>query len=224
VLSPLLSNIYLHYALDLWFERRFRRQSRGENYYFRYADDFLACFQYREEAESFLRELKERLAKFHLEIEPSKTKLIEFGRYAEEQARRRGRTPEEFTFLGFTHYCGKTRKGSFKVMRRTSKKKFRAKLKEVKAWLQRERSHLKKGTLLKQAKLRLQGHLNYYAITDNWRMCDDYRHQVEQLMYKWLNRQSQRRSYTWERFRDALAWVQWPTVRIKHRLDPFRRT
>ncbi|MCI0423377.1 MAG: group II intron reverse transcriptase/maturase [Acidobacteria bacterium] len=223
VLSPLLSNVYLHYALDLWFERKFRDQCRGEAYYFRYADDFLACFQYREDAERFLKELKERLAKFHLEIEPSKTKLIEFGRFAEKNAERRGEKPETFDFLGFTHYCGKTRYGSFKVKRKTSAKKFRAKLKEVKQWLKRERSRQKTGGLLKRAKQKLEGHLNYYAITDNGSMCNSFRSQMTKLLYKWLNRQSQRRSYTWERFNAALDWVGWPSVKIKHNLDPFRK-
>lgn len=101
--------MYLHYALDLWFERVFRKTCRGEAYYFRWADDFLACFQYREDAERFLKELGARLGKFHLEVEPSKTQLIEFGRFAERDAAGRGGKPETFDFLGFTHYCGKTR-------------------------------------------------------------------------------------------------------------------
>lgn len=223
VLSPLLSNVYLHYALDLWFERVFRKTCRGEAYYFRYADDFLACFQYREEAERFLKELTGRLGKFHLEVEPSKTQLIEFGRFAEEDAARRGGKPGTFDFLGFTHYCGKTRHGAFKVKRRTSKKKFRAKLKAVKCWLQEERNRMKTGELLKRSKRIVEGHLNYYAITDNGQRCEQFRYQVMVLLYKWLNRRSQRRSYTWERFIDALAWAQWPQVHIKHKLDPFRR-
>ena len=223
-LSPLLSNVYLHYVLDLWFERRFRKQCRGEAYYFRFADDFLACFQYREDAERFLVELKERLEKFHLEVEPTKTKLLKFGRFAQGDAEREGKKPETFTFLGFTHYCGRTRQGSFKVKRRTSKKKFRAKLKEMTAWLKETRCHQKAGALLRQTKVKLQGHLNYYAITDNGPMCASYRHQVTQLLFKWLNRRSQRHSYNWERFNDALAWVGWPSVRIVHNLDPFRRT
>ena len=223
-LSPLLSNVYLHYALDLWFEGRFKRTCRGEAYYFRYADDFLACFQYREEAERFHEELAARLGQFHLELEPTKTRLLEFGRFANDSARGRGQRPETFDFLGFTHYCGHTRQGHFKVKRKTSTKKYRAKLKETKEWLQRERSRIKKGELLRQAKLKLAGHLNYYAITDNRGKCDEFRQQVERLMYKWLNRQSQRRSYTWVRFKDALAWVGWPSVRIRHNLDPFRRS
>jgi len=222
-LSPLLSNVYLHYVLDLWFERRFRKQCRGEAHYFRFADDFLACFQYREDAERFLAELKERLGKYHLEVEPSKTKLLAFGRFAGREAARKGRKPETFTFLGFTHYCSQTREGFFKVKRRTSKKKFRAKLTEMKAWLKKTRCHEKAGALLSQTKAKLQGHLNYYAITDNGPMCKSYRYQVERLLFKWLNRRSQRRSYTWARFKDALAWVGWPRVDIVHNLDPFRR-
>lgn len=222
-LSPLLSNVYLHYTLDLWFERRFKLACRGEAYYFRFADDFLACFQYREDAERFLKEMEARLAQFHLEVEPSKTKLLEFGRFAEETARRRGRKPETFDFLGFTHYCGHTKKGRFKVKRKTSAKKYRYKLKEVKEWLQRERSRMKKGALLQRAKLKLVGHLNYYAITDNWQMCSTFKTQFTRLLYKWLNRQSQKRSYNWERFSDALAWVGWPSVEILHQLEPCRR-
>lgn len=222
-LSPLLSNVYLHYGLDIWFERRFKRTCRGEAYYFRYADDFLACFQYREDAERFLKELAVRLAQFSLELEPTKTKLLEFGRFAVERTKRAGRKPGTFEFLGFTHYCGQTRMGSFKVKRKTSKKKYRTKLKEIKEWLQRERSWMKKGELLRQAKLKLVGHRNYYAITDNEEMCSSFRYQVEQLLYKWLNRQSQKRSYNWEQFRDALAWAGWPSVIVKHQLNPSRR-
>ena len=222
-LSPMLSNIYLHYVLDLWFERRFKKGCSGEAYYFRYADDYLACFQYKEEAERFLTEMKERLEEFHLEIEPGKTKLMEFGRFAGESTRKRGREPEQFDFLGFTHYSGKTRNGHFKVKRKTSKKKFRAKLREAKEWLKKERSHLKRGELLLRAKQKLDGHLNYYAITDNERECANFRHQMERLLYRWLNRQSQRDSDPWGRVKAALNWVKWPSVRIKHNLDPFRR-
>jgi len=221
-LSPLLSNVYLHYALDLWFERSFRKQCRGEAYYFRFADDFLACFQYREDAARFYAALPERLGKFHLEVEPTKTKLLEFGRFAQGNAERAGKQPATFEFLGFTHYCGLTRQGSFKVKRRTSKKKFRAKLKEWKAWLRESRGLVKAGALLRTAKAKLRGHLNYYAITDNLPMCDSFKRQVTRLLFKWLNRRSQRRSYNWGRFNDALAWVGWPSVRIGHRLDPFR--
>lgn len=222
-LSPLLSNVYLHYTLDLWFARRFKPTCRGEAYYLRFADDFLACFQYRQEAERFLRELAERLNQFHLELESTKTRLVEFGRFAEERTRQRGQKPGTFDFLGFTHYCGHTAKGDFKVKRKTSGKKYRAKLKEMKEWLRRERGRTKQGKLLQLAKLKLAGHLNYYAITDNSIMCHRFSTQVTQLVYKWLNRQSQRKSYDWARFQDALVWVRWPAVQVLHDLNPMRR-
>lgn len=222
ILSPLLSNIYLHYTLDLWFERRFKTGCRGEAYLFRYADDFVACFQYREEAERFMKELRERLQKFHLELEDSKTRLLQFGRYARESAAREGREPESFDFLGFTHYCGQTRAGSFKLQRRTSRKKFRGKLKDLKSWIQANRTQ-KTSILLRGAKVRLRGWLNYYAITDNGRACMAFRSQFERMLYKWLNRRSQKRSYTLEQFSSALRWVGWPSIRINRSLDPFRR-
>ena len=223
ILSPLLSNIYLHYVLDLWFERRFRQQCRGEAYFFRYADDFVACFQYREDAERFLSEMAARLEEFHLEVEASKTRLLRFGRFARQDEEREGREPEEFVFLGFVHSCGQTRQGSFKVQRRTSTKKYRIKLKELKRWLRGRRSQVKTGQLLREAKRRLRGHLNYYAITDNSRMCESFRTQMQRLLFKWLNRRSQRRSYTLAQFWSALRWVDWPSVKINRNLDPFRR-
>jgi len=222
-LSALLSNVYLHYVLDEWFEQKFRPSCRGDAYLYRYADDFVACFQYQKEAERYLVEMRARLAEFHLELEESKTKLLRFGRFAKEDAKREGKEVESFDFLGFTHYCDHTRKGFFKVKRRTAKKKYRAKLADMSAWLQKSRNVLKNGELLKRAKARLVGHLNYYAITDNSRMCGNYRYEVGKLLYKWLNRQSQRRSYTWKQLNSAFAWVEWPTVEIKVDLNPSRR-
>ena len=222
VLSALLSNVYLHYTLDLWVERRFRSRCRGQMYYVRYADDFLACFQYRGEARAFLRELEPRLGRFDLKVAPSKTKLLAFGRFAEGDARREGKKPQTFDFLGFTHYCGRTRKGGFKVKRRTSAKKRKAKLREFKDWIQRQRSTAKAGAILKAARAKFAGHLHYYAITDNGPNCRSYGTQMVRLMFKWLNRRSQRRSYTWRRFNAALKWVGWPPVKIRHNLCPFR--
>ncbi len=115
ILSPLLSNIYLHYVLDLWFSRRIKKQCQGEAYYFRFADDFLACFQHKGDAEHFKNRLNDRLDGFGLRVAEEKTRCIEFGRFARAEAQRRGQKPDEFTFLGFTHYCGKTRKRNFRV-------------------------------------------------------------------------------------------------------------
>jgi len=223
ILSPLLSNIYLHYVLDLWFSRRVSRQSRGEAYYFRFADDFLACFQYRDDAESFQRRLADRLEGFNLELAEEKTNCIEFGRYAREDAYKRGEKPEEFTFLGFTHYCGKTKEGYFKVKRRTSRKKLGQSLRSFTDWAKKAHHVLRKGEMLRQARARVIGYLNYYAITDNLERCSFYVYRTERILFKWLNRKSQRKAYTWSSFTQALIWVRWPKPRIRKDLNPCRR-
>lgn len=224
MLSPLLSNIYLHYVLDLWFSRRIRRQCRGEAYYFRFADDFLACFQYKADAEHFMRSLAARLIDFGLELAEEKTQCIEFGRFARENARRRGRKPKEFTFLGFTHYCGKTKKGHFKVKRRTNRKRLCLRINEFTNWARRSRNVLKKGEMLRRARIRVVGHLNYYAITDNAKACNTYMHHVTRNLLKWLNRKSQKNTYTWKGYQQALEWVGWPKPHIRKDLNPCRRT
>ena len=223
IISPLLSNIYLHYVLDLWFSRRVSRQCRGEAYYFRFADDFLACFQHKSDAEDFQRRLKDRLEGFGLELAEEKTRCIEFGRYARENAYKRGEKPKEFTFLGFTHYCGKTRQGYFKVKRRTSRKKLGQSLRKFTDWAKKARRVLRKGEMLRQARARVIGHLNYYAITDNAERCSFYVYRVKHILFKWLNRKSQRKAYTWESFTQALIWVKWPQPRIRKDLNPCRR-
>jgi RNA-directed DNA polymerase len=223
ILSPLLSNIYLHYVLDLWFSHRVRRQCRGEAYYYRFADDFLACFQYQEDAVRFRQELGERLEAFGLKLAEDKTHCIEFGRFARENARKRGEKPKEFTFLGFTHYCGKTKNGYFKVKRRTSRKKLGQSLSKFKDWAKKSRSVLSKGDMIRAARLRVIGHLSYYAITDNAQRCSDYVYRATGILFKWLNRKSQRKAYTWEQFYQALRLLDWPTVTIRKDLNPCRR-
>jgi group II intron reverse transcriptase/maturase len=223
ILSPLLSNIYLHYVLDLWFNKKLRKEFRGEAYYFRFADDFVACFQYKEEAEGFLTRLGDRLEGFGLELAEEKTQCIRFGRFAREDLRKRGEKPKEFTFLGFTYYCGATREGYFKVKRKTSRKKLGQSLRKFTEWAKKSRGWLKKGEMLKQARARVVGHLNYYAITDNLERCSDYIYYATRILFKWLNRKSQRKAYTWDRFGQALAWANWPRARIHKDLNPFRR-
>ena len=223
ILSPLLSNIYLHYVLDLWFSCRVCKACRGEAYYFRYADDFLACFQYKGEADRFRQQLEDRLEGFGLKLAAEKTQCIEFGRFARENAYKRGEKPKEFTFLGFTHYCGKTREGYFKVKRRTSRKKLGESLRRFTEWARRARSVLRKGEMLRLARARVVGHLSYYAITDNTDRCRYYVHRTERILFKWLNRKSQRRSYTWDQFVPTLARVGWPTPYIRIDLNPCRR-
>ena len=223
ILSPLLSNIYLHYTLDLWFARRFKKRCRGQAYYFRFADDFLACFQYQSDAVAFREQLEDRLQGFGLELAPEKTRCIEFGRFARENARKRGQKPEEFTFLGFTHYCGKTRKGHFKLKRRTSRKKFGLSLNKFTDWARGNRNKLRKGQMVSRARARVIGHLNYYAITDNSDKCNNYVYYATRILFKWINRKSQRPSYTWQGFKQVLRVHGWPKPIIRKDLNPCRR-
>lgn len=223
ILSPLLSNVYLHYVLDLWFSRPFLKQCRGQAYYFRFADDFVACFQYQADAACLETQLPNRLEGFGLEVAAEKTRCIAFGRFARKQARQRGQKPAEFTFLGFTHYCGKTRNGDFKLKRRTSRKKLGQSLRKFSEWSKKARRTMCKGAMLRLARYRVQGYLNYYAITDNLDRCNYYVHRVKHILFKWLNRKSQRKAYTWEGFSHALAYIGWPSVSIRKNLNPYRR-
>jgi len=222
ILSPLLSNIYLHYALDLWFSRRFKGRCKGQAYYFRFADDFVACFQHRSDATAFREQLEDRLQGFGLELAPEKTRCIEFGRFARENARKKGRKPQEFTFLGFTHYCGKSERGYFKLKRRTSRKKLGQSLQEFSDWARRGRNILSKADMLKRARIRVTGHLNYYAITDNSDKCSSYVYRATGILFKWINRKSQRSSYTWEGFKQVLKLIGWPSPVVRKDLNPGR--
>jgi RNA-directed DNA polymerase len=210
-------------VLDLWFSRRVSKQCRGEAYYFRFADDFLACFQYKDDAERFRQSLGDRLGKFGLQLAEEKTRCIEFGRFARKDAYRRGKKPKEFTLLGFTHYCGKTKEGYFKVKRRTSRKKLSRSLREFTDWARKARHVLKKGEMLRKARIKVMGHLSYYAITDNLERCSYYVYRATRILFKWLNRKSQRKAYTWTSFRQALAWVGWPKPGVRKDLNPCRR-
>lgn len=222
-ISPLLANIYLHYALDLWFDCTMREQWRGEAYLIRYADDFVACFQYRDDAYRFYNELLKRLDKFGLSIAEEKTKIIEFGRFAAENARRRGeRKPATFDFLGFTHYCSVSHKGRFRVKRKTMHKKFNAKVKAFALWLRSNR-HKPMAELWKTVRAKLQGHYQYYGVTDNFRSINTYFYHVTRLLFKWLNRRSSRSSYTWDEFRRMLTFYPLPKPRIRVHFYPASR-
>ena len=167
-ISPMLANIYLHYVLDLWIKRRYLKTCKGKAVLIRYADDFVVCFQNREDAMRLEGELKARLEQFGLEVEPTKTKVLEFGRNAASNARARGEKPGTFEFLGFTHYPSKGRRGQFRMKRVTSGKKYRAKLAEMKEWLKRGRTQPLK-QLMAEVGAKLSGHYQYYGVTDNYR-------------------------------------------------------
>jgi group II intron reverse transcriptase/maturase len=213
--SPLLANVYLHYVFDLWAEQWRRRHARGEMIVVRFADDYVTGFEHREDAERFRVELRERLAKFGLELADEKTRLIEFGRYATERRARRGLPkPETFEFLGFTHICAKDRRGRFKLKRTTSKKKMRAKLKSVKTEMRRRMHHPipEQGRWLARV---LQGHYNYYAVPDNSEALRGFRRRVVRHWRHALGRRSHKGRIRSERaYRLADRWL--PPPRILH--------
>ena len=201
--SAILANVYLHYVLDLWFDTAVQKgKFRGEAYLTRYADDFVACFQHKDDAEKFYSSLGKRLAKFGLEVAPEKTRILEFGRFAAENRRRRGEgKPETFNFLGFTFYCSTNQnKTFFRVKVKSDRKRMASKLKKCYQWIKENRHEMKPNRLIRRLNKSLSGYYNYYAVTDNMRTVRLYRHVVIRQLYYWLNRRSQKKSYTWEAF------------------------
>ena len=203
--SPVIANIYMHYALALWYEVKLKNTFRGESGLVIYADDFVATFQYMEDAERFLGAVAERFSLFGLELEAEKTRMIEFGRFAEQNRRKRGEgRPDTFVFLGFTHYCSKSHKtGKYRMKRKTARKKYQMKLKEMNQWIKRNR-HLRLKDLTDMLNQKLRGHYQYYGITDNSDSIANYRDETQRMLFKWLNRRSQKVSYTWEGFNELL--------------------
>jgi len=219
LVSPVLANIYLHYVLDLWFERRFGKSCRGRVYLVRFADDFLACFEDEEDARRFLPELGERLAAFDLEVEPRKTSVLRFGSEAERECRRDGlRRPATFSFLGFTHFVSRSRRGHFVVGRKTEGKRFCKKLKLLN---QRLRAMRVEGgrAMMAHVEIHLRGHIRYYGVSGNTRSLRNYFFRCCRLLCKWLNRRSQRRSISWARFWPIIS-SRMPYPRIVHNLYP----
>lgn len=214
VISPILANVYLHYSLDLWFEKIFCPQCAGKAYLVRYADDFVVCFQHKQDAEAFMTALRERLAKFNLELAEEKTRIIRFGRYADQHNRKNGKgKPDTFDFLGFTHYCSLGKKGKFRVKRKTSRKKLNASLHRCKAWLRGNLS-LPAKKLMPWLRVKLLGHYRYYGVTDNYQALSDFCYQVRRQMFWWCNRRSQGKHYNWHRFNLFLAKYSYPYPKI----------
>ncbi len=214
VISPLLANLYLHYVFDLWAQQWRKRHARGAMIIVRYADDIVAGFQHEADARRFQEDLKARLADFALQLNGDKTRLIEFGRFAAANRRRRGLgKPETFDFLGFTHICGRTRRGGFAVRRRTQRKRMQAKLKEIKKTLKR-RLHLpiaEQGTWLRQVVL---GYYGYHAVPNNIRALSAFRRQVRWLWWRALRRRSQKdRTSRATMIRLAKRWLPEPSIR-----------
>lgn len=216
VISPLLANVFLHYVFDLWANQWRNRYARGAVIMVRYADDFVVGFQDRGDAERFLRELRRRFERFGLRLHPDKTRLVEFGRYAAERRAKRGLgKPETFDFLGFTHYCGTRRDGSFAIKRKSIADRMRAKLREIKTQLKlrMHNSAVEVGGWLRTV---VQGWFNYHAVPGNSDRLNQFRTQVQRLWLRTLRSRSQKgRCWTWERMQRLIRrWL--PTARILH--------
>ena len=182
----------------------------------RYADDFVICVQYKDEAEKILEALKERLGKFHLEFAEEKTRIIEFGRYAKINANAKGKKPETFNFLGFTHFIDKTRKGKFKLGRKTERKKMSAKLKEINLWLKSIRNMYLVKEWWKMLIAKLRGYFQYYGVSGNYRSISKFYYQIILMTFKWLNRRSQKKSFNWNTFWEYLKKHELPKPKIHH--------
>jgi group II intron reverse transcriptase/maturase len=230
VISPILANIYLHYALDKWYMKENVSLAEGYVKLIRYADDFIVCAQHKSDAERILRELRSRLDRCHLELSEEKTRLVRFGRYAqrkwdEERGKGNKRSsnwrPGTFNFLGFTHYCGKSRRGKFKVSRRTEKKRFMRSAKRVSIWLKSQRNRRKLKEIWYRAGQMLSGHYRYYGVTENSRQIHNFYDKMQRLLFKWLNRRSQKKSMNWEKFKEYLKAYPLPKPRIYHNLPRY---
>jgi RNA-directed DNA polymerase len=213
--SPLLANIYLHYVFDLWANSWRKRKESGDVVMIRYADDIVLGFQYQHELKRFLKELEKRFEKFNLKLHPQKTHSIEFGRYAAERRKERGKgKPETFDFLGFTHICSRSRMGKFTVLRKTSVKKMRNKLQELKRTL-REKMHWSIPDVGKWLKSVIIGHCRYYGVPWNGKSLTTFRSVLTRMWYKTLRRRSQKSRITWKRM-NRLAKIWLPIAFICH--------
>ena len=212
IVSPLLANIYLHYCLDEWFQHVVKKHCRGEACLIRYADDFVCAFERKDDAERFYRVLGKRLERFGLELSAEKTRVIVFDRGQSEQ--------EGFEFLGFEFRWGQDRQGKAHVKRRTSRKKLRSSLDRFTEWC-RQKRHCPVKEWFKELKPKLQGYYNYYGVSGNYASLQQFFGEAMQILRKWLNRRSQRKSYSWEGFRALIEHFQVPGPRIHPR--PRRR-
>jgi RNA-directed DNA polymerase len=221
VISPLLSNIYLHYVFDTWAHHWRRHQAVGDVILLRYADDSVMGFEHEHEANRFLAAMRVRFARFGLKLHPEKTRLIEFGRWAAVRRQRRGRgKPESFDFLGFTHCCGTTRKGKFKIVRLTIRKRMSAKLKDIRDRIKR-RMHEPVKVIGQWLSGVVRGYFNYHAVPDNLRRLESFRNEVIRIWLRALRRRSQRHRMPWNRFKH-LVNMYLPHARQQHPYPPKR--
>lgn len=214
LISPVLANVYLHYVLDMWFDKVVKKRCKGEAYIVRYADDFVCFFQYENEARSFYQALKERLKKFDLELAEDKSKIMRFGRFAKQNSKD-GKT-ESFDFLGFTFINGGTLTGKYRIIYRTSKKKLKAKKQAVKEWLKMN-IHGKPSNTIGLLNKKLIGHYAYYGISGNYQSLLNFYRFIVSAFYKALTRRSQRAYLSWKRYQSLLR--KHPIVQPKLYVD-----
>jgi len=222
ILSPMLANIFLHYVLDEWFETTVKNQVRGFCELVRYADDFICVVRYADDAKRIEQALKNRFNKYGLEIHPTKSRKITFGRFERENAGKQNRRPNTFDFLGFTHYCDTSRKGNFKLERKTSRKKFSAKCVEMNNWLRSIRNQVKTKDWWKILAAKLRGHFRYYGVSGNYVSIARFYTLTIKMARKWLNRRSQKRKMSWAKFTEYLAHYPLPQPRIVHKFYVVR--
>ena len=213
-ISPVLSNVYLHFTLDLWFEKKFKSQCRGEAYLVQFADDFVGCFQFQDDAQNFQRQLRERFARFNLELAEDKTRLLLFGRFAAAMRGRRGLRPETFEFLGFKHVCGVDRRGRFALIRIPSTKSCRKFLARTREWLLAHR-HWKRREQQHYLTVMLRGFYQYFALHHCERKLSWIRYEILRQWKHALQRRGQRRRLSWERLGNC-SWFELPFARNMH--------
>jgi RNA-directed DNA polymerase len=224
VASPILANIYLHYLLDLWFIRDILPNCRGQAQMIRYCDDFVICVERKDDAEELLQQLEQRLGEGKLRLSSEKTRIVKFRRPddldtdTDMDTGKKGGKPGTFNFLGFTHYWEKGRKGFYKVGRRTENKRLKRAVVRVKDWLRTNRNRMQLKDIWKRVSQMLIGHYSFYGVNGNYWKIKEFRHLVERLLFKWLNRRSQKKSFNWENYSRYERRFPLPKPRIYHKL------
>jgi len=214
IVSPVLANIFAHYAIDVWFEMAVRRHSKGKVALFRYCDDMVICCEYKHDAERILKALKGRLDRFSLKLNEEKTKVVSFMKRHYDRGVKQG----NFDFLGFTFYIARSRKGRVIVKLKTSSKRMRVKLRNVKYWIKKNRHTAKMKILWQKFCIKLQGHIRYYGVSFNSNTVSSYCLKAVRIFFKWINRRSQRKSITWAKFSLFIARFPLPKVKVCHPL------
>jgi group II intron reverse transcriptase/maturase len=216
ILSPMLANIFLHYVLDRWFETTVKNHIKGFCAIIRFADDFVCVVRYANDASRIGRGLRNRFNKYGLEIHQTKSRNISFGRFERENAKRQNRRANTFDFLGFTHYCDRSRKGNFKVGRKTSRKKYSEKCRAMNVWLKAIRNQVKTKEWWRTLGAKLRGHFQYYGVSENYNGIVRFYKFTLRAVRKWMNRRSQKRKMSWDRFTKYLEHYPLPKPKIVH--------